>query len=212
MSLLLWRWWLTLQGFVASLLGMKRRELELQTRIWKLAPSDGRAGATVATLLVERGRHDEAVAVLEQTLGRTPDYADGWFNLGFIHEQRGDIEAAERCFRRALELNPKLDRAWYGLALALIRAGRLQEAIPALQENIRLQPFSPYGYYQLGMTHHHLGQADEALRVYERLKHFEPKYAATLRRDLDSIQPRARADAVPLPTTSTGKEALTAGT
>ncbi len=84
-----------------------------------------------------------------------------------------------------------LDRAWYGLGLVLIREGRLDEAIVALRRNIKLQPMSPYGYYQLGMTYHHLGRADEAWKVYEELKGFEPRYAATLKRDIEITAPQA---------------------
>ena len=69
---------------------------------------------------------------------------------------------------------------WY-----LYGKGRLQEAIVTLQRNIKLQPFSPYGYYQLGMTYHHLGRSVEAWKMYEKLTQFEPKYAATLKRDLN---------------------------
>jgi tetratricopeptide (TPR) repeat protein len=126
-----------------------------------------------------------------QLVQRWPDNAEAWFNLGYIHESREDLADAERCFRRALALNPKIDRAWYGLGLTLIRAGRLGEAVEALKKNIELQPFSPYGYYQLGMTYHHLGQRDEALRIEEKLRRFEPKFAATLKRDIEQTAPAA---------------------
>ena len=207
---LLARGWLMLQAFVASLVGMKQRELELHMQIWALAPASGPAAATAATLLVECGQPAAAIDVLQQTLERSPDYASGWFNLGYIHEQQNDAAAAERCFRRALDLDRKLDRAWYGLALVLIRGGRLPEAVAALKENIRLQPFSPYGFYQLGMTYHHLGQTEDARRVCKQLQQFEPRYAATLERDLDNTQPHSRTEAAP--STSTATEALIAST
>ena len=114
-----------------------------------------------------------------------------WFNLGYLHEQRDELQDAERSFRRSVELKPSIDRAWYGLGLVLIRQGRLNEAIEALRRNIKLQPFSPYGYYQLAMTYHHLGMSAEAEKVYDELSKFEPKYAATLRRDLAQTTPQA---------------------
>ena len=90
-----------------------------------------------------------------------------------------------------MQLRPSIDRAWYGLGLVLVRSGKLHEALDAFRRNIKLQPFSPYGYYQLAMTLHHLGDAAEAEKVYEELKKFEPKYAATLRRDIDRTKPQA---------------------
>ncbi|MCA3220461.1 MAG: tetratricopeptide repeat protein [Burkholderiales bacterium] len=184
------RWWLGLLANIALTLGMKRRALELYREIALHSPKDPRAGATLGSMLMEAGESSAAAQAFERVLAHNPDYADGWFNLGFIHEQRDNVAEAERCFRRAVELNPNHDRAWYGLALVLIRTERLREAVEALKKNIKLQPFSPYGFYQLGMTYHHLGEAGDAWRTYEQLKLFEPKYAATLKRDLETTKPR----------------------
>ena len=72
----------------------------------------------------------------------------------------------------------------------LIRDGRLEEAVTALKRTIKLQPFSPYGYFQLGMTYHHLGRSKDAWRLHEQLEGFEPKFSATLKRDLERTVPR----------------------
>ncbi len=208
------RWWLGLLASIALTFGMKRRALELYREIAALSPRDPRPGATVGSMQVDLGETEAAIATFEQLLQQHPDYADGWFNLGFIHEQRQDSGAAERCFRRALELKPDHDRAWYGLALVLIRTERLAEAVDALKQNTKLQPFSPFGFYQLGMTYHHLGEAGDAWRTYEQLKLFEPKYAAALKRDLETIKPQhlpaANDDSVHDNEASTTKEARTA--
>lgn len=208
---MLFRWWLGVLASVALMLGMKKRALELYRQVAALAPHDERAAATLGTMLMDMGEAAAATDTFLQLLERNPQYADGWFNLGYIYEQRDNAAQAERCFRRALEIDPKLDRAWYGLALVLIRTDRLPEAVTALKENTKLQPFSPYGWYQLGMTYHHLGESGDAWRTYEQLKLFEPKYAATLKRDLESTPPR-RHTAADNPTTSSAKEALHAST
>jgi tetratricopeptide (TPR) repeat protein len=202
------RWWLQLQASLALTFGMKARAIELYRQILAMAPKDGPTAATLGSMLMESGDAAGATDVFLRALEANPDYADGWFNLGYIYEQRENSAEAERCFRRALELNPQHDRAWYGLALVLIRGDRLSEAVAALKENTKLQPFSPYGFYQLGMTYHHLGEAGDAWRVYEQLKLFEPKYAATLKRDLEATAPRHAAR----PINESPKEAITAST
>lgn len=208
------RWWLGILASIALMFGMKRRALDLYREIAALSPRDPHPGATVGSMLAELGEPDAAIASFVQLLQQHPDYADGWFNLGYLHEQRQNTAEAERCFRRALELKPDHDRAWYGLALVLIRTDRLAEAVEALKQNTKLQPFSPFGYYQLGMTYHHLGEAGDAWRTYEQLKLFEPKYAATLKRDLESIKPQhlpaANDDTAHHQDASTPKEARTA--
>ena len=106
--------------------------------------------------------------------------------------------------REAVRLNPRHDRGWYGLALVLIRKGELVDAVGALEKNIALQPLSPYGFYQLGMTYHHLGRADQAQRMVDRLRQFEPKYAATLERDIQHTTPHMAAAGVPTAPPNTG--------
>jgi len=200
--------WLRATASTALLIGRKRHALEVYEQILALDPRDLEARATVGHMRMERGEVAAAIDAFLKLLEVAPGNAEAWFNLGFIYEQRDEQDAAERCFRRALELGPSLDRAWYGLALVLIRTGRLTEAVDALKRNIGLQPFSPYGYYQLAMTYHHLGEAGEAWRIYEQLKSFEPRYAATLKRDLDQTRSLAKAGASPA-TSNSLREALT---
>jgi len=188
-------WWVRLllkrQVAAAVLLGRKRRSIELMREVLELDPDDAESRNALGNLLYELGDPAAAVSEFMTLVERHPGNADAWFNLGFVHESRDALPNAERCFRRALELNPKIDRAWYGLGLTLIRSGRFEEAIEALKKNIELQPFSPYGYYQLGMTYHHLRRDDEARRILDRLRNFEPKYAATLMRDIENTPPAA---------------------
>ena len=197
MIVLLTRWWLSSLASVALLIGAKRRALELYREIVAIDPRDVDARATLGNMLAEQGDLAGAVSQFERLVELHPEHADSWFNLGYLLEQRESLADAERCFRRATQLNDQQDRAWYGLALVLIRLDRLPEAVDALKRNIKLQPFSPYGYYQLAMTHHHLGAGGDAWRVYEQLKGFEPRYAATLKRDLENTAPRTPAAADP---------------
>ncbi len=190
------KFWLNRQASVAVLFDRKQRAIDLIRQVVQLDPGDAAARSALGNLLFEVGDSAGAVEQFLPLVERWPENADAWFNLGFIYENRNDLANAERCFTQALDLNSKIDRAWYGLALTLIRGGRLDEAIGALKKNIELQPFSPYGYYQLGMTYHHLGRDDEARRIHERLKSFEPKYAATLQRDLEKTPPAVPAGGV----------------
>ena len=184
------RFWLNSQAYVALLLGAKSVATRLFERMVELDPSDPVALASLGNLRMEAGDSLGAVSAFVDLVEHHPSHADGWFNLGFIYEQREDLPAAERCFREALRFDAKLDRAWYGLALVLIRTDRLIEAIDALKTNIKLQPMSPFGFYQLGMTYHHVGRAADAQKVIDDLRKFEPKYAAGLARDISQTPPR----------------------
>jgi hypothetical protein len=58
------------------------------------------------------------------------------------------------------------------------------------------------------MTYHHLGRNGEAWRVVEKLKQFEPRYAATLKRDIENTP--ARVPTAPSRSTQLDKEAIAA--
>jgi tetratricopeptide (TPR) repeat protein len=184
-------WWLHRRANTALIFKRYDKAIEAYREMLEVHPNNEFAGLVLANLLSNNGDIEGAVAVLNRLLLARPQNADAWFNLGFLHDKSDRLEEAERCFKRAVELKPNLDRAWYGLGLVLVRADRLEEAVEAFKETVKLQPFSPYGYYQLGMTYHHLGRSDEAWKVHTHLTGFEPKFSATLKRDLEQTPSRA---------------------
>lgn len=181
------KFWLKTSVAIAVVFGRQQRAVHLYQQILRLDPQEKNARSSLSNLLMQMGNSAGAINELTLQLEHYPNHAESWFNLGYVYEQQDNLIQAEKCFRRAIELKPIIDRAWYGLALVLIRSERLREAVDALKENVRLQPFSPYGWYQLGMTYHHLGEDTSALQVVEKLDKFEPRYAATLRRDMGKI-------------------------
>jgi tetratricopeptide (TPR) repeat protein len=55
----------------------------------------------------------------------------------------GHFEAAEREFRRAIELGPNTASAHYSYAVMLVALGRGQEALVEAEESLALDPFAP---------------------------------------------------------------------
>ena len=185
-------WWLNRRANTALIFKRTEQAIAAYREMLAIDPRYDYARIMLGNLLAEAGDAAGAIRELEKLAEISPGNADGWFNLGFLHDKADNAAEAERCFRRAVQLKPTLDRAWYGLGLVLIREGRLSEAVEALKANIKLQPFNPYGYYQLGMTYHHLGLVEEAWKVHEQLKGFEPKFSATLKRDIERTPSRAK--------------------
>jgi tetratricopeptide (TPR) repeat protein len=184
-------WWLQRRANAAILFKRPADAARAYREMLVVEPNNDLAQLMLANQLAETGDAAGAVAELERLTARNPQHADAWFNLGYLHDQAERPVDAERCFRRALELRPNIDRAWYGLGLVLVRQHRLDEAIDAFRQTIKLQPFAPYAYYQLGMTYHHLGRSEDAWNVYKQLVEFEPKFSATLKRDIERTAPQA---------------------
>jgi len=73
-------------------------------------------------------RRTEARAQFEAALGRSPDYAEAWNNLGIVRGELGDRDGAIAALRQALELVPHYADAHYNLAEALAVIGDLDGA------------------------------------------------------------------------------------
>jgi serine/threonine-protein kinase len=86
---------------------------------------------------------EEARRAAERALLIDPALAEGHVSLAAVIEAYDwNWSAAEREYRRALELNPLLPAAhlWFGMFLR--DQGRLQEALPELRRAAQLEPFS----------------------------------------------------------------------
>jgi TolB-like protein/DNA-binding SARP family transcriptional activator len=78
-----------------------------------------------------RGRHDESVAELEQSVHLSPNFSTGHYALAFVHAQTGDPEAAISFADQSRSLSP-FDPMLFAMlgarSMALARAGRFAEA------------------------------------------------------------------------------------
>lgn len=78
-----------------------------------------------------RGRHDESVAELEQSVDLSPNFAMGYYTLAFVQSQAGDAEAAIAASDHSRNLSP-FDPLLFGMlgarAIALVRLDRFEEA------------------------------------------------------------------------------------
>src|SRR2546423_11400141 len=54
--------------------------------------------------LYKAGRADEAIAVMQALLAQAPDFARGWFLIGYIYGSRGRYSEAIAALERAVEL------------------------------------------------------------------------------------------------------------
>ena len=83
---------------------------------------------------------DEARSAFERVRSADPSLWEAEFGLGLVARRAGDAQAAERAFRRALELWPGQPDALHELGVSLLMGQGATEAVDLLDEASRLRP------------------------------------------------------------------------
>jgi tetratricopeptide (TPR) repeat protein len=131
-----------------------------------------------------KGAIDEAVVEARELVRRYPDYAPGYYALGWVATRKGDWDEAVTQFGNAItqfgqatELDPKFADAHTSLGYALQRKGLPDQAIAAYHRAIRLKPDSALTHSNLGWSLISKGLADEAITSFRKAIELDPKYA-----------------------------------
>jgi Tfp pilus assembly protein PilF len=125
----------TVTAFYVSLAAMQtsqdviaRRELE---RVTQLVPHEPAGWANLGLLLLRQQQLDEATTRLAKAAELAPKSAEIERMQALLEGRRGNVDAAIRHWRRALELDTKDGKAAYGLAQELERLGGAQNEAEA---------------------------------------------------------------------------------
>jgi TolB-like protein/Tfp pilus assembly protein PilF/predicted Ser/Thr protein kinase len=119
--------------------------------------------------------YPRARAAAERALALDPELAEAHASLArALAWYFWDTEAAERHFRRAIELDPSDAAAHQGYAEYLRNLGRFDEALAEVQRAQELDPLTAYSHVERGIILYFAGRYDEALEQYQRLLHATP--------------------------------------
>lgn len=108
------------------------------------APDLASARYNLALVLAQRGRSEEALAILEELTIERPQAVDFRFARGHALFGAGRFAEAAEQFRLVLAQQPTHRRAAYGLARALEEEGLTDEAIAAWERYLVLDPDSSW--------------------------------------------------------------------
>ncbi|TVP55043.1 MAG: hypothetical protein EA351_11755 [Gemmatimonadales bacterium] len=112
----------------------------LRAHFWSERDPEGRAFAPLADAYLRKGDLDEAHALLEDGLGRIPDFTSGHLIAARVHRARGDDEAFRTSVERLLEIDK--DNAAGLRLLGELREveGRPREALDAFRRALAANP------------------------------------------------------------------------
>lgn len=93
-------------GRVLERLGKVDRAIECGQRAVQCDPRCVRALVDLARWYRQAARDDDALRSLERIVAAGFEYADVYYQIGSLHQQRGEVEKAASAYRRALTINP----------------------------------------------------------------------------------------------------------
>jgi tetratricopeptide (TPR) repeat protein len=104
-----------------------------------LPPERAAAANKRGVALVDLKRHDEARAAFEQALQIVPKFAPALVNIGNLHLEDGDAEAAIRYYESAILSDEDYALAHHNLGVAYKRLGRTGDSVRELRKAHRLE-------------------------------------------------------------------------
>ena len=138
---------------------------------------DPRQLRALANRLLKENRLAESIAAFEAFLVSHPEDAGTWSNLGVALRKKSLFEAAEKCYRRALELRPG-DAAFLGnMANVLKDLDRLDEAVEAHRQAVAARPGDYLLLFNHGLALREAGRFAEALEIFDRCIAHQPDNA-----------------------------------
>jgi len=130
--------------------------------------------AQLPLLRPEQG--DDVEGVLHWATLVSADLCGYWMQLGAHHDRYLRNEAAEHCYRKAIDVDPDRAGAHQQLGTLYAALGRAEDACRALEEVVRLQPEWADVHYLLGLLYEDLGVPERAEDEYRAAALCNPQY------------------------------------
>lgn len=155
------------QGLVAH----QRGDLDAAERAYRAAlareAEHSLALHYLGVVLHQRGRHAEALPLLERSASLVPAEPEFHNNLGLVFAALDDNDRAIASYRRALDRKPDHATAWNNLGLAYQATNRLPDAIASFRRALSIMPAFAHAHWNLALALLANGEYAEGWREYE---------------------------------------------
>jgi arylsulfatase A-like enzyme/tetratricopeptide (TPR) repeat protein len=115
-------------------------------------------------ICIEAKRFDEAEQAILRALEKKPGLVLAHYDLGLVHEGRGQIEKAIDAYQTELTGNTTAYRAAFNAAKLLQKSGRTKEAISYFRKVVEIEPAFGTGHLYLAQALFEIGDLDGAER------------------------------------------------
>src|SRR5579862_4836751 len=138
-----------------------------------LNPGNGAALEQLSQLLIDEGRSQEAVTLLNQAAGdsASPEIYD---LLGDAYAQSKNFVKSEEAYRKAVQDDPDDPTHVHGLAQALLSQDKYAEALEQYKRLSELEPSTWENFLRMSELYRRMGKFDEAESALLRSKQLSP--------------------------------------
>ena len=146
--------------------------LQEAERLWRRAatlhPTDVNCRQALASLYLRQGKIPQTIGMLEQLAEIEPENVGYPLEIGRLHAQSNQLEAAEKAFRSACERAPKDPAGYVAIAqLYLNTPAELQKALTAAQTAVELEA-SAANYVLLSAVRERMGDIEDAVEAMQQ--------------------------------------------
>ncbi len=130
---------------------------------------------------LDQGQIHEAKELCIKLCRKSKKTPEAWSLLGIINGQLGDLNEAEKCFQKFVELKPGIAEGYFNLAKTQATLQQLQQAEKNYQQAIKLKPSFAQAYNNLGTLQVGLNKAIEAEQNLRQALSIQPNNPNTYR-------------------------------
>ena len=135
---------------------------------------------SLALVLKDLGRLDEAGALFEQLVAQHPDAYELWLPLAQIRLRQGDYLQAVSCYQQCTSLRADSADAWFDLGVVQLALEQWEAARESLTRVLTLRPNDAMVANNLGVTWKNQGNYAAAREWYDRALEIDPRLAHAL--------------------------------
>jgi len=157
-------------GYEQSELHRKHEKgLQIMKYYLKENPNDAYVLTKLGDACCGLGRYHEGEAYLRKALEISPDWSKTNYSLGLTLQMQNKLDAAIRCYKKAVAADPEFAEAYGNLAGIYIGKGMFDEAISELKKALAISPDVAVGLSMLGLAYYKKGMFDKAIDQYKRV-------------------------------------------
>lgn len=151
------------------------RAIQAYQEALKLNPNDIKCNYSLAQLLANSGKYEEAEQIYLKLANLNKPDAYVYYNqILQMYDKAGNYQKGIEAVKRLIEINPKNEVAYLNMAILYFKLNKLEEAANTLKECLAIKNDYNYAWYSLGQVYSKLNKHQEAVEAFKKYNALSP--------------------------------------